>query len=150
MIITINEELGVVVAESKTKHGLSVCCPEDTFDLTLGVYLATQRMVPKDVGAWGLGSTVLTGSRAFFIRQREIHSRYVSGTKLTSTGSHLKNHLRERAATPPVEPSAPAEPSSQSRVTLTSGEYLRLLALEKRVSASRGTEPIDTRHPRDK
>ncbi len=150
MIITINEELGVVVAESKTKHGLSVCCPEDKFDLTLGVYLATQRMVPKDVGAWGLGSTVLTGSRAFFIRQREIHSRYVSGTKLTSTGSHLKNHLRERAATPPVEPSAPAEPSSQSHVTLTSGEYLRLLALEKRVSASRGTEPIDTRHPRDK
>lgn len=150
MIITINEELGVVVAESKTKHGLSVCCPEDTFDITLGVYLATQRMVPKDVGAWGLGSTVLTGSRAFFIRQREIHSRYVSGTKLTSTGSHLKNHLRERAATPPVEPSVPVEPSSQSRVTLTSGEYLRLLALEKRVSASRGTEPIDTRRPRDK
>lgn len=144
MIITINEELGVVVAESKTKHGLSVCCPEDTFDLTLGVYLATQRMVPKDVGAWGLGSTVLTGSRAFFIRQREIHRRYQEGTTLA------KNRLRERAATPPVEPSAPAEPSSQSHVTLTSGEYLRLLALEKRVSASRGTEPIDTRRPRDK
>lgn len=142
MIITINEELGVVVAESKTKHGLSVCCPEDSFDLRFGIELAKRRMVPKDVGQW-LGNSV-HADKAFFIRQREIHRRYQEGTTLA------KNHLRERAATLFVEPSEPAEPSSQSHVTLTSGEYLRLLALEKRVSASRGTEPIDTRRPRDK
>lgn len=146
MIITINEELGVVVAESKTHHGLSVCCPEDKFSLSYGIALARLRMVPKDVGTRDLVHYSSLGhmGREFFIRQVEIHRRYLAGT------FYIKNRLRERAATPPVEPSAPAEPSSQSHVTLTSGEYLRLLALEKRVSASRGTEPIDTRRPRDK
>lgn len=182
MIITVNEELGVVVAESKTKHGLSVCCPEDKFDLALGIKLAKERMVPRDVGAWGLGNSVLTGSRPFFIRQREIHRRYLAGAKLdrvkTAPRSHVKyrrsgfttagsftealNDLArmtpeftespksEPAATPPAEPSAPAAPNSQSHVTLTSGEYLRLLALAKRAEVSRGTEPADTRRPRDK
>jgi hypothetical protein len=81
MIITINEELGVVVAESKTKHGLSVCCPEDKFDLTRGIELARQRMVPKDVGASGLAyyGYSAVASREFLIRQREIHRRYLLG-----------------------------------------------------------------------
>lgn len=152
MIITVNEELGVVVAESKTKHGLSVCCPEDKFDLALGIKLAKERMVPRDVGAWGLGNSVLTGSRPFFIRQREIHHRYMMGMRWINMRSPIfKAYPKsEPAATPPVEPSAPAAPSSQSHVTLTLGEYLRLLALAKRAEVSRGTEPADTRRPRDK
>lgn len=168
MIITVNEELGVVVAESKTKHGLSVCCPEDKFDLALGIKLAKERMVPRDVGAWGLGNSILTGSRPFFIRQREIHRRYLAGGRTEklfrpfrpdirrmSIESLKEEYLKESpksepAATPPAEPSAPAAPSSQSHVTLTLGEYLRLLALAKRAEAARGTEPIDTRRPRDK
>jgi len=173
MIITVNEELGVVVAESKTKHGLSVCCPEDKFDLALGIKLAKERMVPRDVGAWGLGNSILTGSRPFFIRQREIHRRYLAGKTFDWTRTFQRMRIKRRtagfstalammapeitvfpksepAATPPVEPSAPAAPSSQSHVTLTSGEYLRLLALAKRAEAARGTEPADTRRPRDK
>lgn len=173
MIITVNEELGVVVAESKTKHGLSVCCPEDKFDLALGIKLAKERMVPRDVGAWGLGNSVLTGSRPFFIRQREIHRRYLAGKTFDWTRTFQRMRIKRRtagfstalammapeitvfpksepAATPPVEPSAPAAPSSQSHVTLTSGEYLRLLALAERAEAARGTEPADTRRPRDK
>lgn len=173
MIITVNEELGVVVAESKTKHGLSVCCPEDKFDLALGIKLARERMVPRDVGAWGLGNSILTGSRPFFIRQREIHRRYLAGKTFDWTRTFQRMRIKRRtagfstalammapeitvfpksepAATPPVEPSAPAAPSSQSHVTLTSGEYLRLLALAKRAEAARGTEPADTRRPRDK
>lgn len=173
MIITVNEELGVVVVESKTKHGLSVCCPEDKFDLALGIKLAKERMVPRDVGAWGLGNSILTGSRPFFIRQREIHRRYLAGKTFDWTRTFQRMRIKRRtagfstalammapeitvfpksepAATPPVEPSAPAAPSSQSHVTLTSGEYLRLLALAKRAEAARGTEPADTRRPRDK
>lgn len=173
MIITVNEELGVVVAESKTKHGLSVCCPEDKFDLALGIKLARERMVPRDVGAWGLGNSILTGSRPFFIRQREIHRRYLAGKTFDWTRTFQRMRIKRRtagfstalammapeitvfpksepAATPPVEPSAPAAPSSQSHVTLTSGEYLRLLALAERAEAARGTEPADTRRPRDK
>lgn len=173
MIITVNEELGVVVAESKTKHGLSVCCPEDKFDLALGIKLAKERMVPRDVGAWGLGNSILTGSRPFFIRQREIHRRYLAGKTFDWTRTFQRMRIKRRtagfstalammapeitvfpksepAATPPVEPSAPAAPSSQSHVTLTSGEYLRLLALAKRAEAARGTEPADTRRPRDR
>lgn len=173
MIITVNEELGVVVAESKTKHGLSVCCPEDKFDLALGIKLAKERMVPRDVGAWGLGNSILTGSRPFFIRQREIHRRYLAGKTFDWTRTFQRMRIKRRtagfstalammapeitvfpksepAATPPVEPSAPAAPSSQSHVTLTSGEYLRLLALAERAEAARGTEPADTRRPRDK
>lgn len=173
MIITVNEELGVVVAESKTKHGLSVCCPEDKFDLALGIKLAKERMVPRDVGAWGLGNSILTGSRPFFIRQREIHRRYLAGKTFDWTRTFQRMRIKRRtagfstalammapeitvfpksepAATPPVEPSAPAAPSSQSHVTLTSGEYRRLLALAKRAEAARGTEPADTRRPRDK
>lgn len=173
MIITVNEELGVVVAESKTKHGLSVCCPEDKFDLALGIKLAKERMVPRDVGAWGLGNSILTGSRPFFIRQREIHRRYLAGKTFDWTRTFQRMRIKRRtagfstalammapeitvfpksepAATPPVEPSAPAAPSSQSHVTLTSGEYLRLLALAKRAEAARGTEPADTRRPRGK
>lgn len=173
MIITVNEELGVVVAESKTKHGLSVCCPKDKFDLALGIKLAKERMVPRDVGAWGLGNSVLTGGRPFFIRQREIHRRYLAGKTFDWTRTFQRMRIKRRtagfstalammapeitvfpksepAATPPAEPSAPAAPSSQSHVTLTSGEYLRLLALAKRAEAARGTEPIDTRRPRDK
>lgn len=81
MIITINEELGVVVAESKTKHGLSVCCPEDKFGLTRGIELAKQRMVPKDVGTLDLMhyASLSSMGREFFIRQREIHRRYLLG-----------------------------------------------------------------------
>lgn len=173
MIITVNEELGVVVAESKTKHGLSVCCPEDKFDLALGIKLAKERMVPRDVGAWGLGNSILTGSRPFFIRQREIHRRYLAGKTFDWTRTFQRMRIKRRtagystalammapeitvfpksepAATPPVEPSAPAAPSSQSHVTLTSGEYLRLLALAERAEAARGTEPADTRRPRGK
>lgn len=173
MIITVNEELGVVVAESKTKHGLSVCCPEDKFDLALGIKLAKERMVPRDVGAWGLGNSILTGSRPFFIRQREIHRRYLAGKTFDWTRTFQRMRIKRRtagfstalammapeitvfpksepAATPPVEPSAPAAPSSQSHVTLTSGEYLRLLALAERAEAARGTEPADTRRPRDR
>lgn len=175
MIITVNEELGVVVAESKTKHGLSVCCPEDKFDLALGIKLAKERMVPKDVGLW-LGNSIPSGNptdRTFFIRQREIHRRYLAGKTFDWTRTFQRMRIKRRtagfstalammapeitvfpksepAATPPVEPSAPAAPSSQSHVTLTSGEYRRLLALAKRAEAARGTEPADTRRPRDK
>ena len=81
MIITINEELGVVVAESKTKHGLSVCCPEDKFDLALGIRLAKERMVPRDLGSYNLGSYAANPSveKDYFIRAREIHRRYLLG-----------------------------------------------------------------------
>ena len=84
MIITVNEELGVVVAESKTKHGLSVCCPTDKFDLALGIRLAKERMVPKDVGNRDLAhyATSPASGREFSIRQREIHRRYLLGGEL--------------------------------------------------------------------
>lgn len=165
MIITVNEELGVVVAESKTKHGLSVCCPTDKFDLSYGIVLAKERMVPRDVGPFNLGDYVgyTTTERHYFVRQSEIHRRYLVGENQDRRTSEIMVALEkmpqekltgrpksEPAATPPVEPSAPAAPSSQSHVTLTSGEYLRLLALAKRAEAARGTEPADTRRPRGK
>jgi len=82
VIIIVNEELGVVVAESKTKHGVAVCCPTDKFDLALGVRLAKERMVPKDVGNSDVADYIhlpMPSGREFFIRQREIHRRYLLG-----------------------------------------------------------------------
>ncbi len=150
MIIVANETTGVVVVASQTKHGVAVCCPVDKFSLAKGVELAKARMVPKDVGLYDLPHYVANHPREFFIRQREIHRRYLVGVLSDTIKARLKSRPRVPEATPPVESSAPVAPSSQSHVTLPAGEYLRLLALEKRVEAARGSEPVDTRHPRGK
>lgn len=151
MIIVANETTGVVVVASQTKHGVAVCCPGDKFDLQFGVELAKVRMVPMDVGHSHLPAAAQNmHGREFFIRQREIHRRYLVGVLSDTIKARLKSRPKVPEATPPVESSAPVAPSSQSHVTLPAGEYLRLLALEKRVEAARGSEPVDTRHPRGK
>lgn len=202
MIITVNEELGVVIVENDALWGMAICSEEDIFNVAAGLALAKSRMVHKDllplperlksryvskgdaICTLGVVESYLVGKRVLnamkTVREGEgvaVHpapahlgiemgksavmvealrpmvekaAETINHRRLLKKEALMESLKSEPAATPPAEPSAPAAPSSQSHVTLTSGEYLRLLALAKRAEAARGTEPADTRRPRDK